>query len=61
MPAYIATKLPMDQLEVLRPQYKMLAKLQGMRCVVRYRGPRYDIHKAFCLKKDARYWAVYFY
>ena len=60
-PKYIASQLPMDQLEVLRPKYNLLAKLQGKRCVVRYRGPRYDITKATCLKKNARYWAVYFY
>lgn len=61
MPQYIATKLPMDQLDILRPQFRTMAKLVGKQCVVRYRGPRYDITKATCLKKDARYWAVYFY
>ena len=61
MQSYIASNLPMDQLETLRPQYKTMARLIGKRCVVRYRGPRYDPFKATCLKKDARYWAVYFY
>jgi len=61
VPKYIANKLPMDQLEVLRPKYNLLAKLQGKTCVVKFRGPRYDAQAAYCLKKDARYWAVYFY
>jgi hypothetical protein len=61
MPKYIASNLPMDQLDTLRPKFRTLAKLQGKTCVVKFRGPRYDAQAAYCLKKDARYWAVYFY
>jgi hypothetical protein len=61
MTQYIANNLPMDQLDTLRPMYRTMAKLVGKRCVVRYRGPRYDSTRATTRKEDAKSWAVYFY
>lgn len=58
---YIASNLPMDRLEVLREYYRRIAKLHGRKLRIRFRGPRFDFSKAYCLKENARYFAVYFY
>lgn len=61
MPASIASNFPIEELEQVRAQYKIIAKAAGKKLRIRYRGPRYDLHRLYCLKKDARAFSVYFY
>ena len=57
---YVANHLPMNRLEELRSVYRAMAKEQGKRLRIRFRGPRYDYLAAYCRKEHARYFAVYF-
>jgi hypothetical protein len=59
MPCAIASNLPIEQLETLRPKFKTLAKLQGKRLRIRFRGPRRDTMRLYCLKRDAVRFSVY--
>lgn len=55
MPVYLSKGHSISQLDSVRAYYKS----KGVAIRIRYRGPRYDIHKATCLKKDATSFAVY--
>jgi hypothetical protein len=56
----IASNLPIAELETVRPVFKTLALLQGKRMRVRYRGPRRDTMRLYCLKRDAVRFSIYF-
>jgi hypothetical protein len=56
----IASNLPIEQLEAARSAFKIQAKLQGKRLRIRFRGPRRDTMRLYCLKKDAVRFSVYF-
>ena len=56
----IASNLPIEQLEALRPVFKTFALVQGKRLRIRFRGPRRDTMRLYCLKKDAVRFSVYF-
>jgi hypothetical protein len=56
----IASNLPIEQLEATRGAFKIQAKLQGKRLRIRFRGPRRDTMRLYCLKKDAVRFSVYF-
>jgi len=55
----IASNLPIEQLEDLRPVFKTFALVQGKRLRIRFRGPRRDTMRLYCLKKDAVRFSVY--
>jgi hypothetical protein len=55
----IASNLPIEQLEATRTVFKTFAKVQGKRLRIRFRGPRRDIMRSYCLKKDAIRFSVY--
>jgi len=59
MTVAIASNLPIEQLEDLRPMFKTFAKVQGKRLRIRFRGPRRDTMRLYCLKKDAVRFSVY--
>jgi hypothetical protein len=61
MSVAIASNFPIAELEQVRAQYNIIAKAAGKKLRIRYRGPRYDLHRMYCLKKDARTFSVYFY
>ena len=56
----IVSNLPIDQLDAVRPIFKTFAKLQSKRMRVLFRGPRRDVMRLYCLKKDARAFSIYF-
>jgi hypothetical protein len=56
----IVSNLPISELETARPVYAGLAKLQGKTLRIRFRGPRYDAQRLYCLKRNARAFSVYF-
>lgn len=56
----VASNLPIAELETARKHYKFLAALKGQKVRIRFRGPRYDMMRLTCLKKDARAFSVYF-
>ena len=56
----VASNLPIEQLEQVRRQYRLLAKLSGSKMRIRYRGPRYDTMRLYCLKRNARAFSIYF-
>lgn len=60
MTVAIASNLPIERLEELRPVYKTLALLWGKRLRIRFRGPRHDLMRLTCLKRDAVRFSVYF-
>jgi hypothetical protein len=59
MTVAIASNLPIDQLEALRPVFRTFALVQGKRLRIRFRGPRRDTMRLYCLKKDAVRFSVY--
>lgn len=59
MTVAVASNLPIEQLEELRPMFKTFAKVQGKRLRIRFRGPRRDVMRLYCLKKDAVRFSVY--
>ena len=56
----IVSNLPIEQLEATRSKFNIQAKLQGKRLRIRFRGPRRDTMRLYCLKKDAVRFSVYF-
>ena len=60
MPVAIASNIPIEELEKVRAQYKLIAKLVDKKLRIRYRGPRYDAMRLYCLKRNARAFSVYF-
>ena len=60
MTVAIVSNLPIAELETVRPVFKTLALLQGKRMRVRYRGPRRDTMRLYCLKRDAVRFSIYF-
>lgn len=54
------SNVPIQKLEEVRPIYQALAKAEGKKMRIRFRGPRYDSMRLTCLKKDARAFSVYF-
>jgi len=60
MTVAIASNLPIQELEKARAQYKLIAKLVDKKLRIRYRGPRYDAMRLYCLKRNARAFSVYF-
>ena len=59
MTVAIASNLPINQLEAMRPMFKTFAKVQGKRLRIRFRGTRRDTMRLYCLKKDAVRFSVY--
>jgi hypothetical protein len=55
----IASNLPIEQLESARALFKTFAKVQGKRLRIRFRGPRHDTMRLYCLKRDAVRFSVY--
>ena len=55
MSVAIQSNLPITELAKVRSYYKS----QGVKIRVRFRGPRYDLGKLTCLKKDAKGFSVY--
>jgi hypothetical protein len=55
----VQSNLPIEQLEILRPIFRTFAKLQGKRLRIRFRGPRRDTMRLYCLKRDAVRFSVY--
>ena len=60
MTVAIISNLPIQELEKARSQYKLIAKLVDKKLRIRYRGPRYDAMRLYCLKRNARAFSVYF-
>ena len=60
MTVAIASNIPIEELEKVRAQYKLIAKLVDKKLRIRYRGPRYDAMRLHCLKRNARAFSVYF-
>ena len=60
MTVAIVSNVPIEKLEELRPKYKLLAKIAGKRLRIRFRGPRRDTMRLYCLKRNARAFSVYF-
>jgi hypothetical protein len=60
MTAAVMSNLPIEKLEELRPKYKLLAKIAGKTLRIRFRGPRYDAMRLYCLKRNARAFSIYF-
>jgi hypothetical protein len=58
--AVVISNIPIEKLEEVRPIYQALAKAEGKKMRIRYRGPRYDAMRLTCLKKDARAFSIYF-
>ena len=56
----IVSNLPIAELEKVCPVFKTFALLQGKRMRVRYRGPRRDTMRLYCLKRDAVRFSIYF-
>jgi hypothetical protein len=54
------SNLPIADLETARPVYQVLAALQSKKMRIRFRGPRYDASRSYCLKHNARAFSVYF-
>jgi hypothetical protein len=61
MTVAIASNIPISELEKVRAQYKIIAKLMDKKLRIRFRGPRYDIMRLHCTKKNAKAFSVYFY
>ena len=60
MTVAIISNIPIEKLEEVRPIYRALAKAEGKKMRVRFRGPRYDWMRLYCLKRNARAFSVYF-
>jgi hypothetical protein len=60
MTVAIISNIPIEKLEEVRPIYRALALAEGKRMRIRYRGPRYDAMRLYCLKRNARAFSVYF-
>jgi hypothetical protein len=60
MTVAIASNIPIEKLDELRPKYQLWAKVAGKTIRIRFRGPRYDAMRLHCLKKNARAFSVYF-
>jgi len=59
MTVAIASNIPIEELETLRPMFKTFAKLQSKKLRIRFRGPRCDTMRLYCLKRDALRFSVY--
>jgi len=55
----IISNIPIAQLEAHRAVFKTFAKLQGKKLRIRFRGPRRDTMRLYCLKRDAVRFSVY--
>ena len=55
----VESNLPIEQLEILGPIFRTLAKLQSKQLRIRFRGPRRDTMRLYCLKRDAVRFSVY--
>ena len=60
MPVSIISNIPIEKLEEVRPIYRALARAEGKKMRVRFRGPRYDSMRLYCLKRNSRAFSVYF-
>jgi hypothetical protein len=58
--ASIAKDIPMDQLDRARSMMRIIENLTGRKMRVIYRGPRRDHGRSWCLRQDARRFAIYF-
>jgi len=55
----VVSNIPIDQLETTRAVFKTFAKLQSKTMRIRFRGPRRDAMRLYCLKRDALRFSVY--
>jgi hypothetical protein len=60
MTVAIISNIPIEKLEQVRPIYRALALAEGKKMRVRFRGPRYDWMRLYCLKHNARAFSIYF-
>jgi hypothetical protein len=58
--AVFLSNIPIEKLESYLPIIKETAKKHGKKMRIRYRGPRYDSMRLYCLKSNARAFSVYF-
>ena len=56
----IVSNISIEKLEQVRTIYRALAKAEGKKMRIRFRGPRYDSMRLYCLKRNARAFSVYF-
>lgn len=56
-----ASNVPIDRLDHLLPLYRSIARARGQTVRIRYRGPRFDMCRAYTRKEHARAFSVYFY
>ena len=56
----VVSNLPIEELDQARSVYRVLAKLQSKTMRIRFRGPRRDAMRLYCLKKNARAFSIYF-
>ena len=55
MPVALESNIPIEELELVRAEYRN----NGIKIRVRYRGPRHDAMRLYCLKRNARAFSVY--
>jgi hypothetical protein len=60
MTVAIVSNIPIEKLEEVRPIYRALARAEGKKMRIRFRGPRYDAMRLHCLKRNARAFSIYF-
>jgi hypothetical protein len=60
MAVAILSNIPIEKLEQYRPIYRGFAKADGKKMRIRFRGPRYDSMRLYCLKRNARAFSIYF-
>ena len=52
--------IPIGALDQVRPALRVIERLSGKKTRVIYRGHRRDLGRSWCLRQDARRFAVYF-
>jgi hypothetical protein len=55
MTVALESNIPIDQLDQVRAKYRT----EGVKIRVRFRGPRHDAMRLYCLKRNARAFSVY--
>jgi hypothetical protein len=56
----VVSNIEIAQLETVRTHYKEIAKVQGKKCRIVFRGPRLGMTRVSTRKKDATGFSVYF-
>lgn len=58
--ASLVKNIPIGALPQARPIMRLIQRLSGRTLRVIYRGPRRDLGRSWCLRQDARRFAIYF-